>query len=211
MSVGSFGCDLRCPFCQGHEIPMAGEGKLETVELSPEALADKALELRATSERPTLTTSRWWAMSTSGTALSCSVSGGCSTSWSPTAPSKRPPWRELLPLIDAANIDLKGFTPEWYKRLGGDLETVKRFVTLAAGQCHVEVTTLLVPGEDDSVEGINALAQWLASVDRDIPLHLSRSFPRYRMMDRPPTPVERVYQLTDAAREYLTFVYTGNC
>ena len=101
------------------------------------------------------------------------------------------PWRELLPLIDAANVDLKGFTPEWYKRLGGDLETVKRSITLAAGQCHVEVTTLLVPGENDSVEGINALAQWLASVDRDIPLHLSRSFPRYRMMDRPPTPVER--------------------
>ena len=121
------------------------------------------------------------------------------------------PWRELLPLIDAANVDLKGFTPEWYKRLGGDLETVKRSITLAAGQCHVEVTTLLVPGENDSVEGINALAQWLASVDRDIPLHLPRSYPRYRMMDRPPTPVERVYQLTDAAREYLTFVYTGNC
>ena len=70
MSVGSFGCDLRCPFCQDREIPMAGEGKLETVELSPEALADKALELRATSERPTLTTSRWWVMNTSGTALS---------------------------------------------------------------------------------------------------------------------------------------------
>ena len=121
------------------------------------------------------------------------------------------PWRELLPLIDAANIDLKGFTPEWYRRLGGDLETVKRSISLAAERCHVEVTTLLVPGENDSEEEIRTLARWLASVDRNIPLHLSRFFPQYRMTDKPPTPVERVYRLADAAREYLFFVYTGNC
>ena len=121
------------------------------------------------------------------------------------------PWRELLPLIDAANIDLKGFTPEWYRRLGGDLEAVKRSISLAAERCHVEVTTLLIPGENDSEEEIRHLAQWLASVDRNIPLHLSRFFPRYRMMDKPPTPVERVYRLADLAREYLPFVYTGNC
>ena len=121
------------------------------------------------------------------------------------------PWRALLPLIDAVNIDLKGFTPEWYKRLGGDLEAVKRSISLAVEQCHVEVTTLLIPGENDSKEEIKALAQWLASVDREIPLHLSRFFPRYRMIDKPPTPVERVYRLADAARAYLSFVYTGNC
>ena len=121
------------------------------------------------------------------------------------------PWRALLPLIDAANIDLKGCTPEWYRKLGGDLETVKRSIALAAEQCHVEVTTLLVPGENDSVEEIRALAQWLASVDRDIPLHLSRFFPRYRMTDRPPTPVSQVCRLADAARAFLSFVYTGNC
>ncbi len=121
------------------------------------------------------------------------------------------PWRELLPLIDAANIDLKGFTSEWYRKLGGDLETVKRSIALAAERCHVEVTTLLVPGENDSEEEIRSLAQWLASVDRNIPLHLSRFFPRYRMTDKPPTPVERVHRLADVAREYLAFVYTGNC
>ena len=121
------------------------------------------------------------------------------------------PWRALLPLIDAANIDLKGFTPEWYRKLGGDLETVKRSISLAAGQCHVEVTTLLIPGENDSEEEIRNLAQWLASVDRNIPLHLSRFFPRYRMMDKTPALVERVYRLADVAREYLPFVYTGNC
>ena len=121
------------------------------------------------------------------------------------------PWRALLPLIDAANIDLKGFTPEWYRKLGGDLETVKRSISLAAGQCHVEVTTLLVPGENDSVEEIRELAQWLASISPEIPLHLSRFFPRYQMADRPATPVEQVYRLAEAARGYLSYVYTGNC
>jgi pyruvate formate lyase activating enzyme len=121
------------------------------------------------------------------------------------------PWRELLPLIDAANIDLKGFTPEWYQQLGGDLETVKRSISLAAERCHVEVTTLLVPDENDSEEEIQSLARWLASVDRSIPLHLSRFFPQYRITDKPPTPVERVYHLADAAREHLSFAYTGNC
>ena len=84
------------------------------------------------------------------------------------------------------SIDLKGFTPEWYQRLGGDLETVKRSISLAAEQCHVEVTTLLVPGENDSEEEIKSLAQWLASVDRNIPLHLNRFFPQYQMMDSCP-------------------------
>ena len=97
------------------------------------------------------------------------------------------------------------------RRLGGDLDTVKRSITLAAERCHVEVTTLLVPGENDSVAEIHALAQWLASVNPDIPLHLSRFFPQYEMQDRPPTPVEDVYRLADEARIWLTYVYTGNC
>lgn len=120
-------------------------------------------------------------------------------------------WRELLPLIDAANIDLKGFTAAWYRNLGGDLDTVKRSIALAAERCHVEVTTLLIPGENDSGSEIRELARWLAGVNPNIPLHLSRFFPRYRMADRPPTPVERVYRLADEARAYLTYVYTGNC
>ena len=121
------------------------------------------------------------------------------------------PWRELLPLIDAANIDLKGFTEGWYRRLGGDLETVKRSIALAAEHCHVEVTTLLVPGENDSETEIRALSRWLSGIDPGIPLHLSRFFPRYRMTDRPPTAVNAVYRLAEVARESLRWVYTGNC
>ena len=75
----------------------------------------------------------------------------------------------------------------------------------------MEVTTLLIPGETDSVEEIRALSQCLASVSPDSPLHLSRFFPQYKMKDRPPTPVERIYRVADAAREFLSYVYTDNC
>ncbi len=213
LSVGSFGCNLRCPFCQNHEISMAGEGTLETVELSPEALADKALELRPCGNIGVAYTYNeplvgyeyvrdCAALVRERGMVNVLVTNGT---------IEEAPWRALLPLIDAANIDLKGFTSEWYRRLGGGLETVKRSIRLAAERCHVEVTTLLIPGENDSEEEIRALAQWLASISQEIPLHLSRFFPRYRMTDKPPTPVERVYRLADEAREYLSFIYTGNC
>ncbi len=213
LSAGSFGCNLRCHFCQNHEISMAGEGGVETLEISPEALANKALELRRhgnigvayTYNEPLIGyeyVQDCTALVHERGMVNVLVTNGT---------LEEAPWRALLPLIDAANIDLKGFTPEWYRKLGGNLETVKRSISLAAERCHVEVATLLVPGENDSVEEVRALAQWLASVDPKIPLHLSRFFPRYRMADRPPTPVEEVYRLADEAKTYLSFVYPGNC
>lgn len=213
LSVGSFGCNLHCPFCQNHEISMAGDGTIQTVDMSPEQLADKAAELiprgnigvAYTYNEPLVGYEyvRDCAAAVHNRGMvNVLVSNGT---------IEEQPWRELLPYLDAANIDLKGFTPEWYRRLGGDLDTVKRSIALAAERCHVEVTTLLVPGENDSVDEIRALAQWLASVSPDIPLHLSRFFPQYQMQDRPPTPVERVYQLAEEARNWLTYVYTGNC
>ena len=213
LSVGSFGCNLRCPFCQNHEISMAGEAEIQTVKVSPAQLAAKASELRAhgnigvayTYNEPLV--SYEYVRDCAGLVHEQGMVNVLVTNGT----IDEGPWRALLPLIDAANIDLKGFTPAWYRRLGGDLETVKRSIALAAERCHVEVTTLLIPGENDSAEEIRALAQWLASVSQSIPLHLSRFFPQYKMTDRPPTPVEQVYRLAEAAQEYLSHVYTGNC
>ena len=213
LSVGSFGCNLRCPFCQNHEISMAGDGAIQTVEVSPEQLAAKAAELvpqgnigvAYTYNEPLIGyeyVQDCAALIHERGLVNVLVTNGT---------IEEVPWRALLPFLDAANIDLKGFTDAWYRKLGGDLETVKRSIILAAGRCHVEVTTLLVPGENDSVEEIRELARWLASVDPNIPLHLSRFFPRYQMTDHPPTQVERVYQLAEEARAYLAYVYTGNC
>ena len=213
LSVGSFGCNLRCPFCQNHEITMAGDGEIQTVELSPERLATMAAELVP---RGNIGVAYTYNEPLVGYEYvrDCAAlvrERGLANVLVTNGTIREPPWLELLPLIDAANIDLKGFTAAWYRKLGGDLDTVKRSIVLAAERCHVEVTTLLVPGENDSVEELRELARWLAGVGPNIPLHLSRFFPRHQMVDRPPTPVEWVYRLADEARAYLTHVYTGNC
>jgi len=213
LSVGSFGCNLRCPFCQNHEISMAGDGGIQTADVSPEQLADKAAELRP---RGNIGVAYTYNEPLVGYEFvrDCAAlvhERGMVNVLVTNGTIEETPLRALLPLIDAANIDLKGFTPAWYRRLGGDLETVKRSIALASECCHVEVTTLLVSGENDSVGEIRSLARWLAGIDRNIPLHLSRFFPRYKMTDRPPTPVETVYALAETAREQLTYVYTGNC
>jgi len=213
LSVGSFGCNLRCPFCQNHEISMAGDGGIQTADVSPEQLADKAAELRP---RGNIGAAYTYNEPLVGYEFvrDCAAlvhERGMVNVLVTNGTVEEAPLRALLPLIDAANIDLKGFTPAWYRRLGGDLETVKRTIALASECCHVEVTTLLVPGENDSVGEIQSLARWLAGIDRNIPLHLSRFFPRYKMTDRPPAPVETVYALAETAREQLTYVYTGNC
>ena len=213
LSVGSFGCNLRCPFCQNHEISMAGDSGIQTVEVSPEQLAAKAAELVPHGNIGVAYTYNEPLISYEYVQDCASLvhEQGMVNVLVTNGTVEEEPWRALLPLVDAANIDLKGFTPSWYRRLGGDLETVKRSIVLAAERCHVEVTTLLIPGENDSEEEIRELARWLASISPEIPLHLSRFFPQYQMVDRLPTPVEQVYRLSEAAQEYLSHVYTGNC
>ena len=213
LSVGSFGCNLRCPFCQNHEISMAGAGELRTEELSPGELAALAERMRP---RGNLGAAYTYNEPLVGyeyvrdCAAAVHARGMCNVLVT-NGTIEEAPWRELLPRLDAANIDLKGFTQAWYERLGGDLETVKRNIAVAAEYCHIEVTTLLIPEENDGTDEIRALARWLADISPDIPLHLTRFFPRYRMTDRPPTPVETVYRLADVARETLRYVYPGNC
>ena len=117
----------------------------------------------------------------------------------------------VLPYIDAMNIDLKGFTEDYYEKLGGDLETVKAFIKKAVRACHVEITTLVVPGENNSVDEMRKLAEWVAALDCEIPLHVTRFFPRWKMRDREAADVGNVYQLAEEAGKYLKYVYTGNC
>ena len=212
LSVGSFGCNLDCPFCQNAEIAGAGE-ELTTRFCSPEALTEQALRLVGqgnigvayTYNEPLV--GYEYVRDCAGLVHEAGLLNVLVTNGT----IEEEPWLELLPLLDGVNIDLKGFTERWYRTLGGDLASVKRAVSLAADRCHVEVTTLIVPGENDTEEEIRALSRWLASVSPHIPLHISRFFPRRRMADRTATPVETVYRLADVARERLRYVYTGNC
>ena len=212
LSTGSFGCNLHCPFCQNAAIAAVG-ANVHTQDCTPEQLVQEALRLQSegniglayTYNEPLV--GYEYVRDCAGLAHRAGMLNVLVTNGT----IEEAPWRALLPLIDAANIDLKGFTENWYRQLGGDLETVKRSILVAAEYCHVEITTLIVPGENDSEEEMRALSTWLASVNPEIPLHISRFFPRHRMQDRPPTPVPVVYHLAEIARERLRYVYTGNC
>lgn len=213
LSVGSFGCNLRCSFCQNHEISMAGPEETGAVYISPEALAQKAQEYRPignigaafTYNEPLV----GWEYVRDSARL---IKGmGMENVVVTNGTVSLEVLEELLPFIDAMNIDLKAFREETYRKLGGDLETVKAFITRAAAGCHVELTTLIVPGMNDGTEEMEEEARWIASLGKDIPLHVTRFFPRYHMTDRDATEVGQVYRLADTARKYLEHVFVGNC
>lgn len=213
LSVGSFGCNLSCPFCQNHEISMAGADQIPYRTITPEELAALACRYKdqgnigvAFTYNEPLT--GWEFVRDTARLVQ---KQGMKTVAVTNGSVELPVLEEILPYIDAMNIDLKGFTEHGYHKLGGDLETVKRFIRRAAANCHIELTTLIVPGENDSVEEMEQEARWIASVDERIPLHVTRFFPRYQMQDRKATKTETVYQLKETARKYLRYVYTGNC
>ena len=121
------------------------------------------------------------------------------------------PLKALLPYVDAMNIDLKSFGDDFYSRICGGLpKYVRNTIEMAAGSCHVEVTTLIIPGLNDSVEEMNSLVTWLASINPEIPLHLSRFFPGFQMQDRPPTPIQTIQSLVKVAKQHMKYVYAGN-
>lgn len=213
LSVGSFGCNLSCPFCQNHEISMAGEQQSDYREITPQELADLAdgyrkygnIGIAFTYNEPLV--GYEFVRDTAELVHRYGMKNVLVTNGF----AEDSVLDELLPLIDAMNIDLKGFTESYYRILGGKLETVKHFIIRASETCHVELTTLIVPGENDSEEEMEAEAKWIASVSPEIPLHVTRFFPRYHMTDRDATEVSRVYRLRDVAGRYLRHVYTGNC
>lgn len=213
LSAGSFGCNLRCPFCQNYEISMIKPEISADSYLSPRELSDIAVKCREKGNIGVAFTYNeplvgWeYVLDTARLVRKAGMKNVLVTNGtaSPEILGR------LLPYIDAMNIDLKGFREEYYKKLGGSFSVVKEFIIRAAAKCHVELTTLIVPGENDSVREMEEEARWIASVDREIPLHISRFFPRYQMEDTAATKVEKVYELADAARKYLEYVYTGNC
>ena len=213
LSVGSFGCNYRCPFFQNLGISQISERYAQYRYVPPESLASMALDLRIrgnigiafTYNEPSVS----WeyildtaeAMKGTDLKLALVTNGGASPEV----------WDSLMAVTDAANIDLKSFSERFYRRIGGDLETVKRNIEAAARSCHVELTTLIIPGENDSPDEMSQIAEWVSSVDPEIPLHVTRFFPRWRMTDREATDPELVRSLASVAAGYLRHVYTGNC
>ncbi len=213
LSVGSFGCNLRCPFCQNYEISMTKPEVSEDTYLSPQELVDIAVKCREKGNIGVAFTYNeplvgWeYVLDTAKLVKEAGMKNVLVTNGtaSPEVLEK------LLPYMDAMNIDLKGFREEYYRKLGGSLFVVKEFIVRAAEECHVELTTLIVGGENDSVREMEEEVRWIASIDEEIPLHVSRFFPRYHMEAGTATSVKKVYQLADVAGKMLKYVYTGNC
>ncbi len=225
LSAGSYGCNLRCPFCQNYAISWSEEAfrSAEAAEvISPGELARTAAWYREkgnigvafTYNEPLigyeyiLDTARL--VKDLGMKVVLVTNGTASLSV----------LNRLAPYIDAMNIDLKGFTDRYYREiLKGDRRMVMDFIEAAVQVCHVELTTLIIPGENDTEEETARMCGWISGLKdregkvtgRNIPLHISRFFPRFMMQDRDATDVSLIYRLAETARKYLNYVYTGNC
>lgn len=213
LSVGSYGCNLRCPFCQNHGISMADDNLVKTYYTPPDYLINVALSLKSkgnigiayTYNEPFI--SFEYVMDSSKLAhekglVNVLVTNGyvCEE-----------PLLELLPYIDAMNIDLKAFNEDFYKKIGGDLNTVLNTISVASQKCHVEVTTLIIPNENDSEEEIFKASKWLSEINEYIPYHISAFHSSYKYIDKEPTSSDLVYKLVKVAEKNLKFVYSGNC
>lgn len=215
LSVGSFGCNLRCPFCQNHEISMADGRGLDPEQVSPKQLAELALMWKERKGAGNLGVAYTYNEPLVGWEFVRDTASlvreyGMRNVLVTNGTASQEILEELLPFIDAMNIDLKGFREAYYHKLGGDLETVKGFIARAQESCHVELTTLIVPGENDSPEDMEAQAKWIAGLRPTIPLHITRFFPRYHMRDKEATDVEQLYRLAGIAERFLDKVYVGN-
>ena len=214
LSLGSYGCNMRCPFCQNDSIAQVGGDGVRWYRVEPTEIVRRAFELSArrcigiayTYNEPLV---NWeFLRDTAQLAheaglVNVLVSNGMATPYV---------LEQVAPLIDAANIDLKCFTEEGYRALGGDLNAVKHTIEVLAAlpTCHLEVTTLVVPGISDDLDQIEAMARWLASLDDSIPYHVTRYFPHYRMRDTPATPLATLRNAVAVASEYLPDVIVGN-
>ena len=221
LSVGSFGCNLRCPFCQNNDISWSEEARryaADAENISPQELVNIAIDTRDkgnigiafTYNEPLV--GYEFVLDTAKIAKA----HGLKTVLVSNGTAELSVLAELAPYIDAMNIDLKGFTDEYYdKLLGGSRKQVMEFIEEAVKHCHVELTTLIIPGENDSEEEMRELSGWVRELElaneKSIPLHISRFFPRFKMTDRDATSVSKVYKLAEVAREKLELVYTGNC
>ncbi|MCR5773699.1 MAG: AmmeMemoRadiSam system radical SAM enzyme [Lachnospiraceae bacterium] len=214
LSVGSFGCNMSCRFCQNHEISQTGlKGAFRTEKLSPTELCELAVELAGshgnigvayTYNEPLIAYE--YVLETAKLVKKAGLVNVLVTNGNINPEILE----EVLPFIDAMNIDLKVFSSEGYRSLGGDFDTVKTFIKAAHASAHIELTTLIVPGLSDEPSDMEKEAAWIAGIDPGIILHITRYFPQYMMTDTPPTDIKLMQRLRSVASGHLDHVYLGN-
>ncbi|MEG0372018.1 MAG: AmmeMemoRadiSam system radical SAM enzyme [Clostridium sp.] len=209
LSVGSFGCNMTCSFCQNHEI---SQNRPATQFVSIEKLIsiiptiENNVGVAFTYNEPMM----WYEYMYDASKKIKEHNKDTSVVVVTNGYINQEPLRKLLPYVDAMNIDLKAYTNNYYSKVcGGALEPVLETIKRCNDNCHIEITTLLVSDENDSLEEVREIAQFIASVNENIPLHLSRYFPRYNMYNEA-TKIEKITAAQNEANKYLKYVYIGN-
>jgi len=213
-SFGTAGCNLACKFCQNWDISKSRSFDRLADQASPEAIARAAAEHGCKSVAFTYNDPVIFAEYAMDTADACHAHG-IKTVAVTAGYIHEQPRREFFAKMDAANVDLKAFTDEFYVKLTGAhlqpvLDTLKYL--RQETDVWVELTTLLIPGHNDSAQEINAMSEWIVKeLGADVPLHFSAFHPDYKMANVPPTPLETLIQARQIAQAAgLRYVYTGN-
>lgn len=210
-SVGTAGCNLHCVFCQNWEISQIKPEELPSIDLSPGQVVAKAIKHKCPSISYTYTEPlvAWeYVYDTSKEASKKGIKNVIVSN----GYINEEPLKELIKYLDAANIDLKSFDEIFYKDLtGASLDPVLRTLKiLSKGGIHLEVTTLVIPGKNDDMKTIEKMCKWLKKELGDVPLHLSRFFPHYKMKNVKITPLETLQKAKKVAEKYLSKVSLGN-
>lgn len=214
-SIATVGCNFRCSFCQNSDISQypINTGEIAGRELSPEDVVKAALQSGCASISYTYTEPTIYLEYVIDTARTAKQNGIANVMVTNGYINPEIIKNDLAGLIDAANIDLKSYSDAFYKRLCSArltpvLEAIKAYH--GAG-IWIEITTLIIPGENDSEEELREIARFIKSISPEIPWHLSRYYPRYRYDSAPPTPVEELETAREIGlSEGLAYVYTGN-
>jgi pyruvate formate lyase activating enzyme len=214
LSFGTAGCNLTCKFCQNWDISKSREIDTLADAASPETIARVARRLGCRSVAFTYNDPVIFLEYANATADACHALGikAVAVTAGYVCPEPR---RELFAHMDAANVDLKAFSEDFYRRtctgsLAAVLDTLRYLKTETS--VWVEVTTLLIPGANDSDSELHAASAWFAEhLGADVPWHFTAFHPDYKMLDTPPTPPSTLVRAHDIARSYgLRYVYTGN-
>ncbi len=214
LSFGTAGCNLTCRFCQNWDISKSQEIDTLADEATPQTIARAAQKLGCSSVAFTYNDPVIFMEYAIDIAKACHQLG-IKTVAVTAGYINDEPRREFFKYMDAANVDLKGFTGRFYEQIcGALLENVKETLVYLKNETDVwfELTTLLIPGENDSEDEVNALSRWvLETLGPDVPLHFTAFHPDYKMMDVPPTPPATLTRSRRIAlKNGLRHVYTGN-
>jgi pyruvate formate lyase activating enzyme len=211
-SIGTVGCNFKCDFCQNCKISQASkQGIIFGQDITPTEIVENALKTKCKSIAYTYNEPAIFIEFVKDTAKLAKekklknilVTNGYLSKES---------FDYIADYIDAMNIDLKSFSNEFYiKYCGASLQPVLETIKSSHKKgIHIELTTLLIPGLNDSDKELEKIAKFIASVDKNIPWHISRFFPMYKMQSKEVTPIESLKRAEKIGKKYLNKVYLGN-